>query len=115
VAGFASEGCRRVGQGLISPQVVISNIAPVAARLDQPSFELLFSLGTPQLGGKSILDLPAELMLLIEHELSDNELYNLCRANLAPVAARLDQPSFELLFSLGTPSVSIFQDSRQCH
>jgi ankyrin repeat protein len=34
-----------------------------------------------QLGGKSILDLPAELMLLIEHELSDNELYNLCRAN----------------------------------
>ncbi|CAG7989754.1 unnamed protein product [Penicillium nalgiovense] len=31
--------------------------------------------------GKSILDLPTELMLLIEHELSDNELYNLCRAN----------------------------------
>ncbi|OQE04904.1 hypothetical protein PENVUL_c029G02307 [Penicillium vulpinum] len=34
-----------------------------------------------QLGAKSLLDLPAELMLLIERELSDNELYNLCRAN----------------------------------
>jgi hypothetical protein len=33
------------------------------------------------LGGKSNLNLPTELMLLIEHELSDNELYNLCRAN----------------------------------
>ncbi|CAG8903711.1 unnamed protein product [Penicillium egyptiacum] len=34
-----------------------------------------------QLGGKSILDLPAELILLIELELSDKELYNSCRAN----------------------------------
>ncbi|CRL21491.1 Cyclin-like F-box [Penicillium camemberti] len=34
-----------------------------------------------QLGAKSILDLPVELIRLIERELSDNELYNLCQAN----------------------------------
>ncbi|KGO55967.1 hypothetical protein PEX2_006120 [Penicillium expansum] len=34
-----------------------------------------------QLGAKSILDLPVELMWLIERELSDSELYNLCQAN----------------------------------
>lgn len=34
-----------------------------------------------QLGAKSILALPVELIWLVEHELSDNELYNLCQAN----------------------------------
>ncbi|CAI7644314.1 unnamed protein product [Penicillium viridicatum] len=34
-----------------------------------------------QLGAKSILDLPVELIWLVERELSDNEVYNLCQAN----------------------------------
>ncbi|OQD71041.1 hypothetical protein PENPOL_c001G08641 [Penicillium polonicum] len=34
-----------------------------------------------QLGAKSILDLPVELVWLVERELSDNEVYNLCQAN----------------------------------
>jgi ankyrin repeat protein len=34
-----------------------------------------------RLGTKSLLNLPAELVLLIERELSDKEVYNLCRTN----------------------------------